>query len=125
MIKLQLNSKKREIKNLPIWKKTKKSTFNYNKFLKNYYLQKRPQSQKKNFSKNEIFKKNEKKNINSALKLIEFRKKESENNYITSKETIFEKVEKTKEIYLIKRTTQMVDSEIDRINEEILNKKKK
>ncbi len=62
--------------------------------------------------------------IAQALKIMNERKKEYENNCIKRKETLVDKVEKTKEIYLIKMTTKMVNSEIGRLDKCIKDRNK-
>ena len=125
----KLTKEKRTKNKLSIWGKTKKSIINPKNIISKISQlskfstttnQKSIQFKKK---KNEDFDKQSKKIINKALAILNNRKKIVNKNI--EKETILEKVEKTKEVYLIKMTTAIVNKEINRLESNIIQNKKK
>lgn len=122
--------KERERTNsLCIWDKTKRVTFNPKEVLFN--IKKRRQlslmQKKKKFKtllKKKHFKRlrccfsiKDEKKIDKALKIVNERRLINENNKNEEKDTILQRIEKTKEIYLINLTTNIVGKEIKRLDE--------
>ncbi len=50
------------------------------------------------------------------MKIIKERRKNKENQKIMRKDTILDKLSKTKQIYVIKNTTKMINSEISKMD---------
>ena len=124
----KLTKEKRTKNKLSIWGKTKKSIINPKSILTKIsnlsrFSNKNQLSITIDKHKNNDFDKKSKKLIDKALIILNNRKKIVNKN--TEKETILEKVEKTKEVYLIKMTTAIVNKEINRLESEIIQNKKK
>ena len=72
-----------------------------------------------------MFSRYQEKQISQALQIVEERKKSALNNdIIIHKESIFEKLQKTKDIYVIKMTTDTIKNEIDNLGQTLLKKDK-
>ena len=136
LIKSIKNERKRT-NSLGIWDKTKRVTFNPKEVLFNIKKRRELSLMKKkgkynillknrNFKKiRGLFSSTDEKKIENALKIVNERKLIGENNKNEEKDTILQRIEKTKEIYLINLTTNIVGKEIKRLSENDKIKKRK